>query len=239
MNNLSLLLFCPNSGRLSVAYHLKMKILTQQSRGMGSFTSVPALLAIACLMLCGRIAQAQTPVISNISPNGAYQFQSANALTFTASSSVGIAPTSIAVQLMGTNLLGQAFSNMLTTANGLVVTGTSTSRSVSAALASNTVYITIILVTNTSLRTASSTVSFDTINPAYTFEAEDYDYNSGHYFDNPQTNAYRNLNAIDGVDAHNQNLSRGASAYRASGFFRALPRLLCTMAESGLRRKAA
>ena len=184
---------------------------------MGSFTSVPALLAIACLMLCGRIAQAQTPVISNISPSGAYQFQSANALTFTASSSVGIAPTSIAVQLMGTNLLGQAFSNMLTTANGLVVTGTSTSRSVSAALASNTVYITIILVTNTSLSTASSTVSFDTINPAYTFEAEDYDYNSGHYFDNPQTNAYRNLNAIDGVDAHNQNFSGGASAYRASG----------------------
>src|SRR6202034_1242374 len=163
------------------------------------------------ILFCGPSAQA-VPVISNISPNGAVQFQPSAALTFTASSSAGIAPSAISVQLTGTSLPGQTFVTTLTSANGLIVTGTSTSRTVSAPLSSNMVYTAVIQATDANESSASSTVSFDTINPAYTFEAEDYNYNSGHFIDNPQTNAYAGLNAVDGVDAHNS--GGGTAAYR-------------------------
>ena len=43
--------------------------------------------------------------------------------------------------------------------------------------------------------------SFDTISPIYTWEAEDYDYNGGSTFDNPQTNAYVGQSAVSGVDS--------------------------------------
>ena len=32
--------------------------------------------------------------------------------------------------------------------------------------------------------------SFDTYNPSYTWEAEDYDHDGAQFIDNPQTNAY-------------------------------------------------
>src|ERR1700685_319240 len=78
-------------------------------------------LAAACLVLCGNETQAQV-TITGIYPNGTYQFQTTNALAFTASSSAGISPTSIMVQLIGTGLPGQGFVNNLTSTNGLTVT---------------------------------------------------------------------------------------------------------------------
>src|SRR5581483_6646169 len=54
--------------------------------------------------------------------------------------------------------------------------------------------------------------AFDTIIPAYVWEAEDYDYNRGQFIDNPQTNAYAGLYAVDGVDAYNPNA--GGGSYR-------------------------
>jgi regulation of enolase protein 1 (concanavalin A-like superfamily) len=175
-------------------------------------------LAFACIMLCCQTVQAQTvPVVDNISPNGNYQFQPSNTLSFTVNSSVGIAPSAITVQLTGTTLSGQTLNVNLTTANGLIVAGTSTSRSVSAPLTSNMVYQAVIQATDANENTTSSTVSFDTISPAYTFEAEDFDYNSGHFIDNPQTNKYSGLNVTYGVDAQNGNFNGGASAYRPSG----------------------
>ena len=127
-------------------------------------------LAVAINLTCGQSAKAQVvPVISNVYPNGTLQFQPAVALTFNASSSAGIDPSGISVQLTGTSLPGQTFATTFTTANGLIVSGTSTSRTVNAPLNSNMVYTAIINVIGLNSQSASSTISFDTINPAYTF----------------------------------------------------------------------
>jgi regulation of enolase protein 1 (concanavalin A-like superfamily) len=170
------------------------------------------------ILLSGQPAHAQVaPVISNVNPSGAVQFQPSAALSFIASSSAGIDPGGISVQLTGTSLSGQTFATTFTTANGLMVTGTSTTRIVSAPLSSNTVYAASINVINVNSQSANSTVSFDTINPAYTFEAEDFDYGGGQFINNPQTNKYAGLNVTYGVDAQNGNFGGGGNAYRPSG----------------------
>ncbi|MGA2867879.1 MAG: lamin tail domain-containing protein [Verrucomicrobiota bacterium] len=185
---------------------------------MKRLMSAVASVAAASLMLCGNAAHAQAnPVIANIYPNGTYQFQPSSQLNFTAVSSVGIAPSAITVQLTGTTLPGQTSVITLSSANGLVVTGTPGNRTVSAPLASNVVYTAVIQVTDANESTVSTNIAFDTILPAYTFEAEDFNYNSGHFIDNPQTNAYKNLTAVSGIDASNSDFGGGGSAYRSSG----------------------
>ena len=171
-------------------------------------------LAVAINLTCAQSVKAQAvPVISNVQPNGTLQFQPAAALTFNASSSAGIDPSGISVQLTGTSLPGQTFADThFTTANGLIVSGTSTSRTVSAPLNSNTVYTAVINVIGLNSQSAGTTISFDTINPAYTFEAEDFDYGGGQFINVLQTNAYRNLAGVLDVDVHG---SGGANAYRS------------------------
>ena len=184
-------------------------------------TFIPAVVGI---LFCGLAARA-LPVISNIHPSGAVQFQPSAALTFTISSSAGVAPSAITVQLIGTTLPGATLATTLTTANGLVVTGTPNSESVSAPLASNLVYTATIQATDADENTTTLVVSFDTINPAYTFEAEDWDYSlssgtSGLFIDNPQTNAYANLNSKLGYDFNNpdyDNGQDGGEPYRPQG----------------------
>jgi hypothetical protein len=164
-------------------------------------------------MLCGSAAHAQS-VIANIYPNGNYQFQPSSTLSFTASSAAGI--TNVSLQLNVTNLTtGQSFVKNLSLANGLSVTGPATSLNVSAALTSNTIYGAVIHITDANNSVASSSFSFDTISPAYTFEAEDYDYSSngitGLYIDGPQTNGYAGLNSDSTDVSHN---GAGGNAYR-------------------------
>ncbi|MGC9944695.1 MAG: carbohydrate-binding protein, partial [Verrucomicrobiota bacterium] len=183
------------------------------------------LIGAAAVILFGGLSAQALPLISNIHPSGAVQFQPSASLTFTVSSSVGVAPSAITVQLIGATLPGPVFAENLTTANGLVVTGTSTSESVSAPLTSNLVYTATIQVTDANENTTNLTVNFDTINPAYTFEAEDWDYSlssgtSGLFIDNPQTNAYANLNSKLGYDYNNpdyDNGQDGGEPYRPQG----------------------
>ena len=177
------------------------------------------LLAAACLWFTNA-ARAQT-TIANIYPDGKYQFEPSPTLSFTAASSAGINPTNISVQLTITSLqTGNSFINVLTSANGLTVGGTLTNPSVSAPLGSNTIYKAVITVTDNNDSSASSTVSFDTIN-GYTFEAEDFDYTSngvtGLFIDNPQTNAYAGLAGTEGVDYYNNSLGSGSASYRPQG----------------------
>ncbi len=175
-----------------------------------------AVLAVAGIFSSEQRVRA-VPVISNVFPNGAVQFQPSAALTFNVTSSAGIDPGGISVQLTGRSLPGQTLVTTLTTANGLIVGGTSTSRTVSAPLNSNMVYTAGITVIDLSSQSATSNLSFDTIRPAYTFEAEDFDYGGGSFFDNPQTNKYAGLNVTYGVDAQNGNFGGGGSSYRSSG----------------------
>src|SRR5689334_21284965 len=161
----------------------------------------------AAIALSGGQAQAQS-TINNIYPNGAYQFQPSPTLSFTAGSPAGIDPTNITVQLTVTSLqTGQSFIKSLTSAHGLTIGGTPTSRSVSAVLNSNTLYSAVIHVIDAGSSSANANVSFDTIS-GYTWEAEDYDYTgtniSGLFIDNPQTNLYAGLDSTSGVDtSHN------------------------------------
>lgn len=153
-------------------------------------------------------AQAQ-PTLSSIYPDGTVQFQATNTLAFNVSSTVGI--TNLTVQLSATNLVGVGTTQLLTNGSGLTVTGPATSETATATLSNNIMYIAVIQAADAN-GTLSTTVVFDTITPSYTWEAEDYDYTNGLYFDNPQTNAYVGLFATLGVDAYNPNNPSGDAA---------------------------
>ncbi len=172
-------------------------------------------LVLASTLATIGIAGAQ-PTITGTFPNGTYQFQYSPNLSFAANSPAGI--TNVSVQLTATTLQGQSSFKTLTPGNGLTVAGPATGETVSALLKSNYLYTAVIHVADATGASANSTVSFDTILPSYTWEAEDWDYTdtnsvSGLFFDNPQTNAYVNRATTDNVDAHNSN---GGGAYRPS-----------------------
>ena len=154
--------------------------------------------------------------IGDIYPDGFYQFEPSSALSFMTYSPYGISPNSISVALTQTNLLGQGRSMSYTTANGLVVSGTN-GITVTAPLVTNMLYSALIQVTDVNGNTASNTMSFDTVNPAFTFEAEDFDYNGGHAFVNPLPDTYAGLSGISGIDYTNGILGQGSASYRPQG----------------------
>jgi hypothetical protein len=156
--------------------------------------------------------QAQ-PVITGITPDGSVLFQPSNTLAFVASAPAGV--TNISVQLNGTKLSGATFLKIYTSASGLTIAAaTNGGQSVSAPLIGNTVYSAIITATDANGVSTTSTVAFDTITPAYTFEAEDFDFEGGQFIDNPQTNAYRGKIAVPDVDSI---VSGGNNNYRPLG----------------------
>jgi len=158
-------------------------------------------------------------VITNIYPDGIYQFEQTNALTFTANSTVGINTNSILVQLTATSLSGQSSTAIYTVANGLSVTGTADSWNVSCpTLTTDMTYSAFIQVADVNGGITSTTVSFDTVNPDYyTFEAEDWNYGSGQYIDNPQTNGYYGLNGNSGIDFNCGDYQGGGGYSRGTG----------------------
>jgi hypothetical protein len=163
-------------------------------------------------------ADTALPVINNLYPNGSNQFQYASTMSFNAGSSADIDPNNISIQLNATNLLGQAFTTNLTAANGLTISGPSTNLSVSLPLESNVVYTATISLTSENNETTISTVSFDTVRPAYIFEAEDFNYGGGQFIDNAQVDAYSNLIAVVGIDAYDTNFNAaGQIDYRTNG----------------------
>ena len=165
-------------------------------------------------------ANTNVPAISGIYPNGTNMFQSSTNLSFTASSPIGVAigTNSIVVQLRATNIVSGIVMN-ITATNGLLITGNATNRQVSLLLASNTTYTAVIAVTDANGNPASAQVSFDTYNPVFTWEAEDYNHDSGQFIDNPQTNAYLGLGAANLIDAFGPNFTNNPTAqlYRSAG----------------------
>jgi type VI protein secretion system component Hcp len=183
---------------------------------------VTAGLTTVFLMLFVGATKAQTgPAITNIYPDGTYQFQPSPTISFYASSAAGV--TNVSVTLNSTSLTGQAgLPKTLTSGNGLTVTGPSTDEYVSGGpLVSNTLYSATIKATDANGNLTSTNISFDTINPSYTWEARDWDYTSnaisGLFIDNPQTNAYAGLASTDGTDFHSTNPGQGNASYRPQG----------------------
>lgn len=121
-------------------------------------------------------ANTNLPSISGTYPNGAVLFQPTNKLVFTASSAVTTINTnSITLTLNGTNV-----------SSSLVFSGGPSTWNVSyAGVLLNSAYTAVISVTDANGNSSSSSFKFDTYNPVFQVEAEDYDFSSGLYIDNP------------------------------------------------------
>src|SRR5258708_38876336 len=103
-----------------------MKTNSHQISRINPLTIITAILAAACIMLCGSTAQAQT--ITKVFPDGSYQFQATNTLLFKVTSSASI--TNITLSLTATPLGGATFLSVYSIGSGLTITGTSTSNNV-------------------------------------------------------------------------------------------------------------
>jgi hypothetical protein len=117
-------------------------------------------------------------------------------------------PLGIETNLVTVSLNGVVVPN-------LVFSGPRTNLSVSwPNLQPDTAYTANIVVNTTNNDPIALTYRFDTFNSSYyTFEAEDFDYENGKFFDNPQIDSYAGLLGVDGVDAHNTGTGVG-TAYR-------------------------
>jgi hypothetical protein len=77
------------------------------------------------------------------------------------------------------------------------------------------VYSAAITVTDNNGQVAATSVSFDTFSVSnYTWEAEDYDYNGGFYYDNPQVDYYLGAVGLADVDFHKAGTG-GSPIYRS------------------------
>jgi hypothetical protein len=158
-------------------------------------------------------ANTNLPAITALYPDGSMQFQATNALSFNVSSTAGINAGSITVTLSVTNPALHS-TTVLTSTNGLTVGGTPNNRTVNyAGLVTNSVYAAVISVTDVNNNTVAINPHFDTYVPVLTWEAEDWDYNSGQFIDNPPVDGYANLHGIEGVDFHDIN-GTGNHPYR-------------------------
>lgn len=143
-------------------------------------------------------ANTSAPIITNLYPNGNVLFQPTNKFAFRVLSPVGfsINTNNIQLSLNGVNV-----------STSLVATGTATSWNVVfSGLKTNTAYAAQVSVTDANGNATAVTVNFDTYNPAFVWEGEDWDFNNGQFIDNPvlssssQANSYFGQSAQQGVD---------------------------------------
>lgn len=166
------------------------------------------ILGFAAILFSGALCQAQPSWVGSY-PDGTVLFQETNSLSVTILPSSG-SITSLSISMLETNLDGVGSSNYLTSGNGVTLTTVDGNVVASTPLTSNTFYKAFFTIVDSS-GTLTNSLKFDTIVPSYTWEAEDYDYGGGKYFDNT-TNAYVGLYATKNVDAFNA--SGGNAAYR-------------------------
>jgi hypothetical protein len=116
------------------------------------------------------------PAIANISPDGSQPFQNSNSLSFTVTSALSTVSTgNIHVTLNGANVSSQ-----------LAFTGSATNWQVSLPLSQQGSYAVTITATDAAGHSHSYSETFDTFNQNdLMIEAEDYDFNSGQFINNP------------------------------------------------------
>jgi hypothetical protein len=132
------------------------------------------------------------PTIGNLVPSGNSLFQPVGALSFTAAS------TTTTINNSGI----QVIINGADVSSNLVITGSALSKNVSYSVTSNQFYVVSIKVTDANGLDATTAFNFDTFSSSYyTWEAEDWDFNGGQFYDNPQIDKYSGLtNSIFDVD---------------------------------------
>jgi hypothetical protein len=147
-------------------------------------------------------ANTNLPTITGVYPNTG--LQSTNTFVFDANSAAGINSGSIKLTLNGVDV-----------SSALVVSGTSTARHVQYPfLAPNKSYTAVITVTDLNGQVANPTFNFDTFSAAaFIWEASDWDYNGGQFFEEPSTNAYYQTASLDGIDNHDT-CNGGGNPYR-------------------------
>lgn len=144
------------------------------------------------------------PVIYGMYPDGLSLYEHTNVLTFTALSPTGFQPANISLQLDGV------------IQTNLIFGGSANSRTVTfPGVTLNRPHTAVINATDNGSRAVSTTVNFDTFDPGfYTFEAEDFDYGGGNFYDNPQHGSYAGRAGVEGIDLHMINVGQGGNAYR-------------------------
>jgi hypothetical protein len=162
------------------------------------------------------------PRISNVYPDGTLELQATNVFRFTASNpTVPIYSTNVSLTLDGVDVTSQ-----------LTLSGSPNGWNASLPLALNVArYTAVITVQDANTNVATTTIYFDTFNPAnFTWEAEDYDFNSGQFIDNPvptsdsAANSYFGQFGAYGVDYSIENSSGTTYFYRPSD---AMPTDVC------------
>jgi hypothetical protein len=152
------------------------------------------------------VREAAPSVSLQTPPNGSIFQRAADGLRFTAST---IAPFSIAANQLGLELNGTVLSS------SLVVSGTPTARTaIYTGLSANVFYEGRIWAVDNLGNAATNTVKFDTFstNGVVVVEAEDYNYDAGHFINNPAPGAYTNLSGTFDIDLNF--LSLAESDYR-------------------------
>jgi hypothetical protein len=146
------------------------------------------------------------PVISNVSPLNMIFVNPADGITFTASSPSGFTINASDIRLV---------VNGVDVSSSLAISGSASNKTVGYfGLKSNLTYTATITVTDAFGFSASTDTFFETtwlgIPPiVYLWEAEDYDFSGGQYFNNPDLcntagnpNCYYGTAGIEGVDYH-------------------------------------
>jgi hypothetical protein len=140
------------------------------------------------LLMPADLSKNPPPYVSNFEPDGSSLFQLTNEIAFVANSSVGLVKTNVTLTLNGVAVSGLSFS------------GSSTFWNVTYPIKTNGLYTAIVKLTDAAGTTYSTNVfnTFDANN--FQWEAEDYDYSGGSYFDNPQVGSYAGQGAVVNVD---------------------------------------
>jgi hypothetical protein len=152
------------------------------------------------------------PVIGKLYPDGTVLLQNTNTLAFSVTSGAPINSSGVSVTINGVNV-----------SSNLTITGSGTTNlSVSyPGLKTNQLYTAVISVTDTVHLNSFKTIVFDTYAPTFTWEAEDYDFNSGEFINNPilsatpTTGSYNGVQGNEGIDYHNWVVD-GPTVYRPS-----------------------
>ena len=159
----------------------------------------------------GNAIDSLPPEIADVKPGQDATFQSAAAgITFSAST-------------QGNNQLEAAGIHL--TLNGedvssaIALGGTPQGRTATyQGLRANTVYRGEIIVRDQAGRASTNRLAFDTFveGPALVLEAEDYNFGSGQFVDNPAADAYREQVGTPGVDFRDNTAIPGANTYRSA-----------------------
>jgi hypothetical protein len=160
------------------------------------------------------------PIITSLFPDNLIFINPGDGLSFTANSPSGytIANNNISLVLNGVDV-----------SSSLSISGSSSNKTVAySGLQSNTAYNATISVTDSSNLTSTANTYFETtwvgIQPVlYLWEAEDFDFNSGHFYDHPTfctasgtTNCYFGTVGVPTIDEFASTFNPTALLYRAS-----------------------